>query len=111
MRLVKAAFYIVRTPPPHWGGYFWYFVRLETDTGLVGWGETAIRFSMSGLEKSFARLVQDVFARDLDARDPMNREKLSKLMYAGLVRNTQDYFMAGLISAFDPAMYKTGREF
>ncbi len=66
MRLVKAASYIVRTPPPHWGGYFWYFVRLETDAGIVGWGETAILFSMYGLEKSFAQLVQDVFARGCD---------------------------------------------
>ncbi|MFO1016708.1 MAG: mandelate racemase/muconate lactonizing enzyme family protein [Hyphomonadaceae bacterium] len=105
MRLVKAASYIVRTPPPHWGGYYWYFVRLETDAGIVGWGETAILFSMYGLEKSFAQLVQDVFARYLDARDPMNREKLSKLMYAGLCSQHADYFMAGVISAFDIAMW------
>jgi 2-dehydro-3-deoxyphosphogalactonate aldolase len=105
MRLVKVASYIVRTPPPHWGGYFWYFVRLETDAGIVGWGETAILFSMYGLEKSFAQLVEDAFARYLEGRDPMNREKLSKLMYAGLCSQHADYFMAGVISAFDIAMW------
>ncbi|MBK8545609.1 MAG: hypothetical protein IPL62_20015 [Caulobacteraceae bacterium] len=86
------------------GRLFLVFLRLETDTGCVGWGETAILFSMYGLEKSFAQLVQDVFARNLDARDPMNREKLSKLMYAGLCSQHADYFMAGVISAFDIAM-------
>ncbi|MBK6704475.1 MAG: hypothetical protein IPG56_12475 [Caulobacteraceae bacterium] len=50
MRLVKAASYVVRTPP-HWGGYFWYFLRLETDTGCVGWGETR-PVSMYGLRKA-----------------------------------------------------------
>ncbi len=105
MRLIKATSYAVRTPPPHWGGYFWYFVRLETDAGHVGWGEAAVLFSMYGLEKTFHQLVQDVFTRYLDGRDPMNREVLNKLMYAGLCSQHSDYFMGGVISAFDLAMW------
>lgn len=44
MRLISATPYIVRTPPPHWSSYFWYFVRLETDSGHIGWAEAAILF-------------------------------------------------------------------
>ena len=44
MQLTKAAAFAIRTPPPNFGGYYWYFVKLETDSGLVGWGETAVLF-------------------------------------------------------------------
>ena len=39
MKLKSAKAYAVATPPPNLGGMFYYFVRLETDNGLVGWGE------------------------------------------------------------------------
>jgi L-alanine-DL-glutamate epimerase-like enolase superfamily enzyme len=41
MHLTSVTPYAIRVPPPNLGGYFWYFLRLETDSGLVGWGETA----------------------------------------------------------------------
>jgi hypothetical protein len=46
MQLTSATAYAIKTPPPNYGGYLWYFVKLETDSGLVGWGETAVLFSM-----------------------------------------------------------------
>ena len=46
MKLTKATAYVVQTPPPNFGGYFWYFVKLETDAGHVGWGEAAVLFSL-----------------------------------------------------------------
>lgn len=105
MQLTKATPFAIRTPPPNHGGYFFYFVKLETDSGLVGWGETAVLFSMYGLERAFERLVEGVFNRYLAGRDPMNREKLTKLMYAGLSSQHADYFVGGVISAFDTAMW------
>ena len=39
MKLESARAYAVQTPPPNLGGVFWFFVRLETDDGSVGWGE------------------------------------------------------------------------
>lgn len=105
MQLKKVSTFVVRTPPPHWGGYYWYFVRLETDAGLIGWGEAAVLFSLYGLERSFHQLVAEVFDRYLAGRNPLNREVLSKQMYAGLCSHHADYFMAGVISAFDVAMW------
>lgn len=105
MQLVKVTPFAIRTPPPHWGGYYWYFVRLETDSGLVGWGETAVLFSMYGMERAFELLIEAVFNRYLVGRSPLNREVLSKLMYAGLSSQHVDYFTAGVISAFDVAMW------
>lgn len=105
MRLKKATAYAIRTPPPNYGGYFWYFVKLETDSGLVGWGETAVLFSMYGLERAFEQLVEGVFNRYLLGQNPLNRDMLNKLMYAGLSSQHTDYFVGGLISAFDIAMW------
>jgi len=48
MKLVSATAYSIATPPPNYGEFLWYFVKLETDSGLVGWGETAVLFSMYG---------------------------------------------------------------
>lgn len=105
MQLTKATAYAIQTPPPNFGGYFWYFIKLETDSGLVGWGETAVLFSMYGLERGFEKLVEGVFNRYLNGQNPLNRDMLNKLMYAGLSSQHTDYFVAGLISAFDVAMW------
>ena len=105
MKLTSVTAYAIRTPPPNFGGYYWYFVRLETDSGLVGWGETAILFSLYGLERGFERLAEAVYHRYLDGKNPLNREMLTKLMYAGLSSQHSDYFIGGLISAFDVAMW------
>lgn len=105
MQLTKATAYAVRTPPPHYGGYFWYFVKLETDTGLVGWGEAAVLFSMYGMERGFEQLVEGTFKRYLAGKNPMNREMLSKLVYSGLTSQHADYFVSGVVSAFDIAMW------
>ncbi|TPW07679.1 MAG: mandelate racemase/muconate lactonizing protein [Alphaproteobacteria bacterium] len=112
MQLVKATAYSIRTPPPNFGGYFWYFVKLETDTGLTGWGETAVLFSMYGAERGFEGLVDGVFNRYLKGQNPLNRDMLNKLMYAGLSSQHADYFIAGIISAFDVAMWDIcGKQF
>lgn len=105
MKLAKATAYAIRTPPPNFGGYYWYFVRLETDAGHVGWGETAVLFSLYGMERGFEQLVEGVFNRYLQGQNPMNRDMLTKLMYAGLSSQHSDYFIGGVISAFDVAMW------
>ena len=105
MKLTKATPYAIRTPPPNYGGYFWYFVKLETDSGLVGWGETAVLFSLYRAERAFEQYVEGTFARYLEGRDPMNRDALNKTMYAGMSSQHTDYITAGIISAFDTAMW------
>jgi galactonate dehydratase len=105
VKLTKVTAYAMRTPPPNYGGYFWYFVKLETDSGVTGWGETAVLFSLYGHERAFEQLVEGVFKRYLNGRDPMNRDALNKVMYAGLSSQHTDYFITGIISAFDVAMW------
>lgn len=105
MKLISAKAFAIQTPPPNLGGIFWYFVRLQTDSGLVGWGECAVLFSMYGLDRSFSQLVDDNFDRYLRDNNPLNRDALTKRMYEGLTSNNAGYFDSGIISAFDLAMW------
>ena len=105
MKLTRVTPYIVRNPPPMWGGATWYFVRLETDSGLEGWGETAVLSAFSGLEKSYASLVEQAFESYLKGHNPIDREALFHKMYEGMTAQHPDYSTMGIISAFDIALW------
>ncbi len=61
-------------------------VRLETDTGLVGWGETPLDW----LDKSFQGAPEDALRRQVLGRDPFDLEA----WYAG---NTLGSFLASAV--------------
>ena len=105
MKLVSATPYIVRTPKPHLGGHKWFFVKLETDNGLVGWGECAVLWSMMGMEDTFEAIVNDAFERYLLDETPIDRQMLTKRMYGGMTAQNPGLFTAGVISAFDVALW------
>jgi 2-dehydro-3-deoxyphosphogalactonate aldolase len=104
-KITNVRCFVVETPPPHKGGRYWYFVKLETDTGLEGWGETAILSTLNGLAGAYNELVKNIFATYLKGEDAMDREYLYSRMYAGLTYQHPDYVMLGVISAFDTALW------
>ncbi len=105
MKLVSHKSYVIKTAEPNMGGFLWYFVRLETDDGIVGWGETAILNTLHGLENGFEVMTQDIFDTFLKGKDPIDREALFSLLYSGLTSQHPDYVTVGLISAFDMALW------
>ena len=105
IKLTKVTPYVIRTNPPHWGGRTWFFVRLETDNGLVGWGETAILGTLNGLETTYKTLVQEAFNRYLKGKNPLEREFLYQKMWKGMTHQHADYVTMGIISAFDVALW------
>ena len=112
MKLTKVKTFVVQTPPPHSGGSFWFFVKLETDTGLVGWGETAVLGTLHGLEDSYEILVSQVFEGYLEGKNPIDRETLYHKMYDGMMAQHPDYVGMGVVSAIDIALWDiTGKHF
>ena len=105
MKLGRAQTFVVQTPPPYAGGSFWFFVKLETDTGIVGWGETAVLGTLHGLEDSYELLVQQVFEGYLEGKDPIDREALYHKMYEGMMAQHSDYVGMGVVSAIDVALW------
>ncbi|MEW6184412.1 MAG: mandelate racemase/muconate lactonizing enzyme family protein [Thermodesulfobacteriota bacterium] len=105
MKLTKVKPYVVKTEPPNWGGLLWYFLKLETDQGISGWGETAVLWSLYGLEEGYEKMVENIFDTYLKDQDPINRETLYHLLYSNLTAQHADYLTVGLISAFDIALW------
>jgi galactonate dehydratase len=97
--------FVIETAPPHKGGRFWYFVKLETDDGLEGWGETAVLGCFTGLENGYEALVQDIFNTHLKGEEAVDRERLYQKLYQKLTHLHPDYSTFGIISAFDTALW------
>ncbi len=105
MKLTKVKPYVIKPEPPNWGGLLWFFLKLETDQGISGWGETAVLWSLYGLEAGYQKIVENIFETYLKDKDPINRETLYHLLYSNLTAQHPDYFTVGLISAFDIALW------
>jgi 2-dehydro-3-deoxyphosphogalactonate aldolase len=84
---------------------YWFFVKLETEDGLEGWGETAVLSSFYGLEKSYEALVQEIFDVHLRDEEALDRERLFDKLYQKLTHRHPDYATFGVISAFDTALW------
>ncbi len=97
--------FVVRTAPPHKGGLLWFFVKLETDDGYEGWGETAILSALSGLESGYEEMVKNIFDTHLKGADALDRGYLFDKLYSRLTQQHPDYVMLGIISAFDTALW------
>jgi galactonate dehydratase len=105
MKLTDVKAYVVKTDPPNWGGLLWFFIKLETDAGIVGWGETAVLSCFFDLEKSYEKLVEEIFKGYLKGKNPIDREPIYHNLYSGLTGQHPDYAALGLISAFDIALW------
>lgn len=97
--------FVIETAPPHFGGKFWHFIKLETTDGLEGWGETAILGALNGLSRSYEQMVSDVFETYLKGESALDRERLYQNLYDGLTCQHPDYVALGVISAFDTALW------
>jgi 2-dehydro-3-deoxyphosphogalactonate aldolase len=105
MKLTNVKTYVVKTEPPNWGGLLWFFLKLETDEGITGWGETAVLWSLYGLEEGYEKMVENIFNTYLKDRNPIDREPLYHILYSNLAAQHPDYVTVGIISAFDIALW------
>ena len=64
MKLTDCTAYTIRSPESHYGhgGVIFTFIKLRTDSGLVGWGECASQDTFQGSNwKAFKPLVDGIF--------------------------------------------------
>ena len=105
MKLTKLETFIVEVPPPGYGGTYWFFIKLHTDEGIYGWGETATLGVFYRLRKSYKTLMEEIFETHLKGENPLDRERLSKTLYTALSCRHSEYFTQGLVSAIDVALW------
>ena len=75
MKLTNIETYVIKTGEPNLGGLFWFFIKLETDEGIVGWGETAVLYTLLGVEDGFEQNLKDIFEHYL--KDPVSYTHLT----------------------------------
>jgi 2-dehydro-3-deoxyphosphogalactonate aldolase len=105
MKLTKLESFIVKVPPPHYGGLYYFFVKLHTDEGIYGWGETATLSIYDPLQQSYRVLLKELFETYLKGENPLDRERLNKVLYTRITSRHTEYSTLGLISAIDTALW------
>ncbi len=105
MKLTKLETFIVKVPPPGYGGNYWFFIKLSTDEGVYGWGETATLSVFYRLQKSYKTLMEELFETHLKGENPLDRERLAKTIYTAVSSRHTEYSMQGLASAIDLALW------
>jgi 2-dehydro-3-deoxyphosphogalactonate aldolase len=102
MKLTDIATYVVGNPPPHYGGRYFVFVKLTTDSRVEGIGEAyCVPFDPHLVEK----LIVDVFQRYLHGRDPHQIEKMWRRVYSAGFTQHSDVTMMAVLSALEMACW------
>ncbi len=105
MKLTKLETFIVEVPPPGYGGNYWFLIKLHTDEGVYGWGETATLGVFYRLQKSYKTLMEEIFEAHLKGENPLDRERLAKAIYTAVTSRHTEYSTLGLASAIDLALW------
>ena len=75
MQFTEVETFVVANPPPSYGGRYFVFVKLTTDTGAVGWGEVCSPpFNAATVEA----VVEDIFDRTVAGTDPFRIEERTR---------------------------------
>ena len=93
---------MVENPPPHFGGPYWIFVKLTTDTGIEGVGEV---YCMPFHPRVVERMIEDVFQRHVLGSDPFKIERLWRIVYSSGYTQRSDLSVMGILSGIEMACW------
>jgi 2-dehydro-3-deoxyphosphogalactonate aldolase len=105
MKMTNIEIFLIATPPPHAGGKVWYVIKIFTDEGIFGLGESMPHHIFTSIEKSYKKLAEDIFEKWYKGKDPLEREKIFKDVYSELCAGHPDIIGLSIVSAFDIAMW------
>ncbi len=102
MKLTDVKTFVVGNPPPHFGGRYFVFVKLTTDSGVSGIGEA---YCVPFEPHLVARMIEDVFARYAAGHDPHDIETLWRRVYSSGFSQHPDLTVMGVLSAIEMACW------
>jgi galactonate dehydratase len=94
--------FTVGNPPPGFGGRYYVFIKLITDTGVEGVGEI---YNLPYHPHIVEKMAQDVVGRYVVGQDPFDTEKIWRSVYGGGFIQRPDISMMGILSAIDMACW------
>ena len=102
MKLASLETFVVGNPLVAQGGRYFLFVKLTTACGVVGYGEI---YTATFGAHTVMRMVEDVFAHDLEGENPFNIEKIWRRVYARGYSSRPDISLMGVLSGLEIACW------
>ena len=94
--------FVVGNPPPRFGGRYFIFVKLVTDSGVVGYGEA---YCATFGAKIVEAMLRDTAERFVVGRDPFHIEALWRSVYGAGYNLRPDVSLMAVLSALEMACW------
>lgn len=102
MKLSDLDIIVTAPPAPGWGGRYWIFVKLTTDTGITGWGEV---YAASIGPQAMTHVIRDVFERHMQGCSPEDIELMFRRAYSSGFTQRPDLTVMGAFSGLEIACW------
>ncbi|MEE8189177.1 MAG: mandelate racemase/muconate lactonizing enzyme family protein [Kiloniellales bacterium] len=102
MKITDVKTFVVGNPPPHYGGQFWVFLKLVTDSGVEGIGEA---YCVPFHPDVVTRMIEDVCERHVIGSDPFKIERLWRIIYSSGYSQKSDLSTMGVLSGIEMACW------
>ncbi len=102
MKITDVKTFVVGNPPPHFGGRYFIFVKLTTDSGISGIGEV---YAATFGPHVVAKMIEDVCERHIIGTDPFKIEKLWRNVYGAGYTLRPDVSVMGVLSGIETACW------
>ncbi len=102
MKIVDVKTFVVGNPPPHYGGRYFVFLKLTTDSGIEGVGEV---YAATFGPHIVARMIEDVCERHFIGRDPFKIEQMWRNVYGSGYTLRPDISLIGVLSGLEMACW------
>jgi L-alanine-DL-glutamate epimerase-like enolase superfamily enzyme len=102
MKLKHLEIFVVSPPAPGWGGRYWIFPKVTTDTGLVGYGEC---YASTVGPDAMRAVIMDVFHRHMQGENPENIELMYRRAYSAGFTQRPDPTVMGAFSGLEIACW------
>jgi galactonate dehydratase len=102
VKIVDVRTFVVGNPPPRFGGRYFIFLKLTTDSGVTGVGEV---YTATFSPHLVAKMIEDVAERHLIGADPFKIETLWRQMYGRGYALRPDLTLGGIMSGLEMACW------
>ena len=102
MKITDLKTFVVGNPPPGFGGRYFLFLKLTTDTGISGIGEV---YTASFGPRAIVAMIEDVFEHHVLNTDPFRIETLWRNVYGRGYSMRPDISLMGVLSGIEMALW------